>query len=99
VEESRGYDARGTLWSPGHFEVRLAPGQEVTLSGSTERWEAILALRHREVLEFEHRRRQFLLDSGRTPDDDPVAADLAIAADQFVITPAGRARDRPVDKP
>jgi predicted glycogen debranching enzyme len=93
VEESRGYDAHGTLWCPGHFEVRLAPGQEVTLSGSTERWEAILALQHREVLEFEHTRRHFLLDSGRTPEDDPVAADLAIAADQFVITPAGRVQD------
>jgi predicted glycogen debranching enzyme len=93
VEESRGYDARGTLWSPGHFEVVLASGQEVTLSGSTERWEAILALHPREVLQFEHARRHFLIDSGRTPDDDPVAADLAIAADQFVITPAGRVRD------
>jgi len=93
VEESRGYDARGILWSAGYFEVALAPGQEVTLCGSTERWEAIQALQAREVLQFEHMRRQFLLASAHTPEDDPVAADLAIAADQFVITPSGRIQD------
>ena len=93
VEESRGYDARGTLWSAGFFEVTLEAGQEVTLCGSTERWEAIQALHAREVLQFEHMRRHFLLDCARTPADDPVAADLAIAADQFVITPSGRIHD------
>ena len=93
VEKSRGYDARGVLWSPGYFEVSLAPGQEVTLCGSTERWEAVQALQAREVLQFEHMRRHFLLDSAHTPEDDPVAADLAIAADQFVITPSGRIHD------
>jgi predicted glycogen debranching enzyme len=93
VEKSRGYDARGVLWSAGYFEVSLGPGQEVTLCGSTERWEAIQALQAREVLQFEHMRRHFLLDSARTPEDDPVAADLTIAADQFVITPSGRIQD------
>ena len=93
VEESRGYDARGTLWSAGFFEVTLEAGQEVTLCGSTERWEAIQALQAREVLQFEHMRRHYLLDCARTPPDDPVAADLAIAADQFVITPSGRIHD------
>ena len=45
------------------------------------------------MLQFEHTRRHFLLDAAHTPDDDPVAADLAIAADQFVITPVGRIQD------
>jgi len=93
VEESRGYDARGTLWSAGFFDVTLEPGQEVTLCGSTEHWDAIQALQAREVLQFEHMRRHYLLDCARTPADDPVAADLAIAADQFVITPSGRIHD------
>jgi predicted glycogen debranching enzyme len=93
VEKSRGYDARGVLWSPGYFEVSLGPGQEVTLCGSTERWEAVQALQAREVLQFEHMRRHFLLDSAHTPEDDPVEADLAIAADQVVISPSGRIHD------
>jgi predicted glycogen debranching enzyme len=38
-------------------------------------------------------RRHFLLGRARTPEDDPVAADLAVAADQFVITPSGRIQD------
>ncbi len=93
VEESRGYDARGTLWSPGAFEMDLAPGQEATLAASTERWESVLALEPEEVLRFERARRQFLLGSGGVPAADAVAAELVIAADQFVITPAGRIRD------
>ena len=36
VEEARGYDARGELWSPGFFEIALAAGTEATLLASTE---------------------------------------------------------------
>ena len=93
VEESRGYDARGTLWSAGFFELELAPGQEATLGASTEPWDAVLALDPPEVLEFERQRRHRLLEGARTPDEDPVAADLVIGSDQFIITPAGRVED------
>ncbi|HKN91031.1 MAG TPA: glycogen debranching enzyme N-terminal domain-containing protein [Acidimicrobiia bacterium] len=31
AEQSRGYDARGHLWSPGYFQIRLQPGEEATL--------------------------------------------------------------------
>jgi predicted glycogen debranching enzyme len=93
VEESRGYDARGTLWSPGFFEISLAPGQEATLAASTERWESVLALHAPEVLQFERARRHFLLDTANVPDHDPVEADLVIAADQFIIMPVGRVED------
>jgi predicted glycogen debranching enzyme len=93
VEESRGYDARGTLWSAGFFELELGPGQEATVAASTERWEAVLALHPREVLQFEHTRRHYLLDTARVPEEDRVAPDLVIAADQFVVTPSGRIED------
>ena len=93
VEESRGYDARGTLWSAGFFDFVVPPGQEAVLSASTEGWEAMLALHPLEVLQFEHARRHMLLEAGATPEEDVVAADLTIAADQFIITPVGRIRD------
>jgi predicted glycogen debranching enzyme len=93
VEESRGYDARGSLWSAGFFELVIPPGQEAVLSASTERWEAILALHPLEVLQFENLRRHRLLEAGATPDGDVVAADLTIGADQFIITPVGRIQD------
>ncbi len=42
VEERRGYDVAGDLWSPGYFRVDLAPGRDaVTLVASTEPWETI----------------------------------------------------------
>ena len=31
VEESRGYDAHGELWSPGHFRIELERDREATL--------------------------------------------------------------------
>ena len=42
-EQSRGYEARGELWSPGYFRAELKVGQEVTLIASTEKWDTILA--------------------------------------------------------
>jgi len=93
VEESRGYDSRGTLWSPGFFAIALRAGEEVTLAASTERWESVLALDPAEILQFEHARRHFLIDCARVPDDDVTAAELVVAADQFVITPVGRVQD------
>ncbi len=39
MEESRGYDSQGDLWSPGYFRVDLARGDNVALVASTESWE------------------------------------------------------------
>src|SRR5207249_2668978 len=36
VEESRGYQARGDLWSPGYFRFVLQPGRRAALVASTE---------------------------------------------------------------
>jgi predicted glycogen debranching enzyme len=44
LEHVRGYDARGSLWSPGYFRVDVAPGKPAALVVSTERWETIGAL-------------------------------------------------------
>jgi predicted glycogen debranching enzyme len=94
VEESRGYDSRGNLWSPGWFEVELREGQEATLVASTEEWEIALALRPDDARRWELERRHGLLrmavPSGAT---EPLAEELALAADQFIITPRGRVAD------
>ncbi len=45
IEESRGYDYRGNLWSPGYFRADLAQDHPVTLTASTESWETLLALK------------------------------------------------------
>jgi predicted glycogen debranching enzyme len=87
VEGSRGYDARGPLWSPGYLRTELAPGGEVSLIASAEDHPPLTTS---EVLEGETRRRKGLLHAA-----DPAAQpELVLAADSFLITPSARPGDR-----
>jgi predicted glycogen debranching enzyme len=93
TEESRGYASRGRLYSPGRFRAHLAPGSEVALIASTEPWETVLAISAREALATETERRDRLLDAAPAAARRGPAADLVLAADAFVIRPAGRHED------
>src|SRR5581483_1686053 len=44
IEQSRGYESRGPLWSPGYLKSTLSVGSTFTVMVSTEEWETILAL-------------------------------------------------------
>jgi predicted glycogen debranching enzyme len=90
VEESRGYDSRGALWSPGYFRADLARDREVTLSASTESWELLRALGPAEALAAEHERRGRLLHRAEPAARAGFGAEMVLAADQFLIRPAGR---------
>jgi predicted glycogen debranching enzyme len=92
-EEERGYDSQGVLWNPGYFSTELHPGHEVTLIASTESWPTILALPVDEARDAEHRRRQRLLAAAHPQAQVGTAAELVLATDQFIITPAGRLAD------
>src|SRR5436189_581292 len=61
VEESRGYQAKGDLWSPGYFRFTLESGHPATLVASTESFETLGALEARPALEAERERRRRLL--------------------------------------
>jgi predicted glycogen debranching enzyme len=93
VEESRGYEALGELWSPGYFRADLSEDQPVTLIASTESWETIHALSPAQALEFEACRRNQLLTIAHQSLRTGPASELTRAADQFLITPAGRAEE------
>ena len=93
VEDTRGYDARGHLWSPGHFRVDLAPGDHAALVASTEPWEAVDALSPDEAYRKELGRRQRLVAMAATPAQQGFGAELVLAADQFIVTPSGRVED------
>jgi predicted glycogen debranching enzyme len=93
VEESRGYEFRGALWTPGHFEVTLPVGDCVTMIASTETEEVMLALSPDEVARCEQERRRRLILSADPQAQDEIGAELVLAADQFIITPAGRVAD------
>jgi predicted glycogen debranching enzyme len=93
LEAERGYPAEGSLWSPGYFRVDLAAGRPATLVASTETWEAILALSADEALAAERARCERLLHAADPALHTAVGVDLVLAADQFLITPAGRVED------
>jgi predicted glycogen debranching enzyme len=93
IEESRGYESTGNLWSPGYFRVDVPPGGEATLVASTENWETMYALKPQEVLAAECERRRRLLEAAPSAARTGMGAELVLAADQFIITPVGRAGD------
>ena len=93
VEKSRGYEATGDLWSPGYFRVTLEPQGAATVVASTEPWEVVDALDPEAALRAEKVRRQRLLTAAHPAARTGPAAELVLAADQFVVTPAGRLAD------
>jgi predicted glycogen debranching enzyme len=93
TEERRGYPHIGELWSPGYFSVDVNEETSATLVCSTETWDTVRALLPEEARAAEHERRERLLASAAPSAQDGVGAELALAADQFVITPWGRQED------
>ena len=93
VEESRGYDGVGELWSPGFVRLQLTPGRSVCLTASTEPWDRVLALSPDAALEAERDRRRKLVAQATPAARTGFGAELVLAADQFIITPAARAED------
>ncbi len=93
VEEARGYEFTGNLWSPGHFRADLAEGIDAALIASTEGWATIQALDPEQALEIERSRRSRLLTLADPAAQTGIAAELVLAADEFIITPAGRLAD------
>ncbi|MBV8856707.1 MAG: glycogen debranching enzyme family protein [Acidobacteria bacterium] len=92
-EERRGYEHTGALWSPGYFSVDVTKDATATLVGSTESWELIRALSPEGAQAAEQERRERLLAAAAPAAQAGVAAELVLAADQFVITPSGRQED------
>jgi predicted glycogen debranching enzyme len=90
VEESRGYQARGTLWSPGYFRLSLPAGKRASLVASTESFETMQVLAPNQALDAERLRRRRLIAQAVPHAREGVPAELVLAADQFIITPAGR---------
>ena len=93
LEESRGYEFTGALWSPGCITVPLAPSEMVAFIASTESVEVMSALTPEQAFRAELERRRRLVALADTAASDGVGAELVLAADQFVITPAGRIAD------
>src|SRR5262245_49670060 len=93
VEQSRGYDASGDLYSPGTFYVDLENGAAVTVVASVEDWRTINALSAEQALAGERMRRERLVKSAHPALQTGLGSEFVLAADQFIIHPAGRLED------
>lgn len=93
IEGGRGYESVGKMWSPGLFRAFLSPGNDVTLTASTESWERLSAMSPTTSLSVELDRRHRLLSAAAPAAQTGWAGELTLAADQFIITPAARIED------
>jgi predicted glycogen debranching enzyme len=93
VEAQRGYDARGWLWSPGYFVGEVRSDRSLTFVAATEPWLTVSALTPGDALIYEGERRRRLVGLAQPPAQSGIGAELALAADAFVITPVGRIAD------
>jgi predicted glycogen debranching enzyme len=93
IEQSRGYDASGDLYSPGTLNAALPGDGSVTLIASVEDWRTINALSPEQALQAERIRRERLIKFAHPALQTRVGSALVLAADQFVIHPAGRIED------
>jgi predicted glycogen debranching enzyme len=95
VEKRRGYQDAGELWSPGYFRATLSREDPVSVVGSTENWDVILALSSEEAIEAATERAGRLLQAASAQNKDTMVRELVLAADQFIITPVTRAEEKP----
>jgi predicted glycogen debranching enzyme len=90
-EAERGYASAGHLWTPGFFLVELRPNQAATLIATTEQWESVME--PADALAAKLERRSKLVSIAHPSAQEGPAAELVLAADQFIITPVGRKQD------
>jgi predicted glycogen debranching enzyme len=94
VERDRGYEAVGQLWSPGYLRAELTDAAPVALIASTEEWHTALDAGLEDMHDIEKVRRSRLISLAPRAARIGVAAELVLAADQFITQPAGRVAER-----
>ena len=95
VEVSRGYGSVGDTWSPGSWTAVLRPGTPVALVASTDARDEVPSPRDAEqVREREIERRHRLVERAHPAARSGPAAELVLAADQFIVQPLRRWRTR-----
>lgn len=93
VEQQRGYAHEGDLWSPGFFQIDFRKHDQVALIASSEEWGIIETLDTPAALKAETERRARMLGDAAPAARSEFPAELVFAADQFIISPAGRAEE------
>ncbi|MCA9115273.1 MAG: glycogen debranching protein, partial [Planctomycetaceae bacterium] len=75
------------------FRSTLEESSPVTFVASTEDWDTVEALRPEDAADSEYNRRRQLISRAPVSARQGTAAELVLAADQFLVKPAGRAAD------
>jgi len=94
IEQARGYDSVGDLWSPGYFSLDLARGKDAVLTASTEERETVSSLPPDEALGRERARRRLVIAAADPRARAGLPAELVLAADQFIMAPAARQEEK-----
>ncbi|HEY0941816.1 MAG TPA: amylo-alpha-1,6-glucosidase [Steroidobacter sp.] len=89
IERDRGDPEFESAFSPGYLIARLRPDQPAVFVASSHLWER-LDFDATAVFDAEQRRLRNLLRLAPAVRDDPVAEQLAMAADQFIVLPGSR---------
>ncbi len=90
IEAARGYDHRGTLWTPGWFDIGITDHGHAAFTATMEPPGAMRGPSALDAWSIELARRADLIAIAGEP-SDALVAELTIAADQFIVTPVGRA--------
>jgi predicted glycogen debranching enzyme len=93
IEERRGYESVGDLWTPGYFRFDLSKNHDATVVASTESWKQILSISPADACAAERTRRERLIAAAPPAAQEGPGAELVLAADQFLIRPVGRVED------
>jgi predicted glycogen debranching enzyme len=93
IEQQRGLDCEETIVSPGYFTAVLNLGAAVSISMTVESWESLTSNVDK-IFEAGNQRRQALLALAPKLNSNPFGAQLALAADQFIISPSTRAEEK-----
>jgi predicted glycogen debranching enzyme len=93
VEKARGYSSSGQLFVPGVFCTRLIPHEPAALVATCEHPATLHALPPDVAAHAEVERRHHLLHLAHPVLHTSVGAELVLAADQFLISPASRAKE------
>jgi predicted glycogen debranching enzyme len=89
IEKERGLEHHEILGSPGYFIAEIRPGETTAFTASTERWET-LSQDGQAVVTSECQRLKKLIALAPEAARTGFAAQLVVAADEFVVLPASR---------
>ena len=93
VEESRGYMDSATASPTTVFSFELRVARPAAIVTSTEPWDVITAMKSSAAIAAERDRRLACVAAATPAAQSGLAAELVLAADQFVITPVGRSAE------